>query len=637
MTRRVMQSCAIQIAAIASLLICVVKQPRAQETAYQILATKNVAVPMRDSVKLIADLYRPCLNGASVPGKFPTLLIRTPYDRTEGEDYYAPSFVPHGYVVMIQSVRGRYSSEGRWTFFRNDANDGFDTAAWIASQEWSDGGIGTLGGSYEGGTQYAMALANPPALKAMIPVVAATNPGLYGIRHHGAFELRFFTWLFSVGNPVDSPSYPSYLPGDAATRAALAASAAKYREYVTSLPFRAGTTPLRMAPDYESALVEVMSHGDYDDFWKNIPIDVVSHVAEEKDVPIHHVSGWYDSWSLDVANLNYPSLAKAKKSPQRLTMGPWTHTGTGESSSSGEAEFGPEAILSMENLTLVWMDRWLKGKSNGVENEKPVRIFVMGGGDGHKTPEGRVFVGGHWRSEDEWPLKRAVATSYFLRANGELERLKPGKEAPDQIQFDPKNPVPSIGGNVSSQMGLMEAGAYDQRCRPKVLGCIDERRLAARNDVLTFRTQPLDQNVEVTGRLVVNLWASSSAVDTDFTAKLVDVYPPSKDFPDGVELNIADSIVRARYRDSLEKPTLMVPGEIYRFQIELNPTSLVFAKGHRIRVDISSSNFPRFDVNPNTGEPLNQNRRTVVAVNTIYHDSEHSSEIVLPIVPSAGP
>jgi len=192
--------------------------------------------------------------------------------------------------------------------------------------------------------------------------------------------------------------------------------------------------------------------------------------------------------------------------------------------------------------------------------------------------------------------------------------------------------VPSIGGNVSSQIGLMQAGPFDQHCRTDVMGCTDTRSLSARNDVLVFQTVPLEENLEVTGRLVVNFWASSSAVDTDFTAKLVDVYPANKDFPNGVELNLADSIVRARYRDSLEKATMMTAGKVYKFRIELNPTSILFTKGHRIRVDISSSNFPRFDVNPNTGEPLNNNRRTAIAVNSIYHDAEHPSNIELPVI-----
>jgi uncharacterized protein len=600
--------------------------------SYEVLATKNVMVPMRDGRRLSTDLYRPARNGIAESGRFPTLLVRTPYDRSQDEDYYGAQFVPHGYVVAIQSVRGRYGSEGTWRLFRDDPADGYDTAAWIASQSWSDGSIGTLGGSYEGGTQHAMAMARPPALKAMVPLVAATDVGRYGMRHAGAFELRFFTWLFSVGNPVESPDYVSFYPGDPATRLALAEAAKDYRLYITALPLRASTTPLRMAPEYESTLIEVMSHGDYNSYWKDIGVDVTAHLEEHKDVPIHHISGWYDSWDLNVSNLNFASLAKTKKSLQRLTMGPWTHTRLGQSY-AGEAEFGHEAAVSIEDLELSWMDHWLKGRDNGADRDGPVRIFVMGGGDGHKTPEGRVYVGGHWRLEKEWPLQRAVSTSYYLHGDGTLGTEKPGAEAPSQLQFDPKNPVPSIGGNVSSQMGLMQAGAYDQRCRPEVLGCSDKRRLSSRNDVLVFQTPPLREDLEVTGPVVVDLWASSSAVDTDFTAKLVDVYPPNSDFPEGIELNVEDGIIRARYRDSLEKATFMTPGQMYRFRIELYPTSMLFAKGHRIRVDISSSNFPRFDINPNTGEPLNPNRRTAVALNTIYHDGGHPSNIVLPVIP----
>jgi uncharacterized protein len=597
---------------------------------YETIAAKNLMVPMRDGAHLATDIYEPSKNGVLASGKFPTLLIRTPYDRSRFDDY-AAIFVKRGYVFIVQSVRARYGSEGHFRFMRDDVADGFDTANWITSQPWSDGKIGMLGGSYEGGTQHAMAMGNPPGLKAMVPLVAASNVGRYGIRHNGAFELRLFTWLFSCGNPIDSPTYNAYYPGDAVTQEALAKASKDYKSYVTALPFRAGTSPLRLAPEYESTLVEVMSHGDYDSYWKDIGVDVVAHINDHKDIPIHHISGWYDSWDLNVANLNYVNLAKTKKSLQRLTMGPWIHAGLGNSF-AGEAEFGPEAQMDLEELEIKWMDRWLKEIQNGVDKEDPVRIFVMGGGDGHKTQEDRVFVGGHWRSEKEWPLKRAAITPYYIHSDGSLTATKPAAANPSVFEFDPKHPVPSIGGNVSSQIGLMQAGPYDQHCRPDVMGCTDNRSLSARNDVLVFQTAPLEENLEVTGPLIVNLWASSSAIDTDFTAKLVDVYPPNKDFPNGVELNLADSIVRARYRDSLEKATLMTPGKVYKFRIELNPTSILFTKGHRIRLDISSSNFPRFDVNPNTGEPLNNNRRTAVAVNSIYHDAEHPSNIELPVI-----
>ena len=596
------------------------------DAQYGVVISKNVMVPMRDGVRLATDVYRPAVNGVPAPGKFPTILERTPYGKTAG---WATYFVSHGYVAVAQDVRGRFDSEGSWRPHRDDGNDGFDTAKWIGEQPWSDGGIGTVGTSYPGGTQHALALANPPYLKTMIPVDAMSDYGRYGVRHNGAFELRWLNWIFNLGLPEGA--HPAR---DPRVREALVRLGEQVREYAKGLPLRRGMTPLKLAPDYEAWLVEAMSHGDYDDFWKNCGADVTAHVAEYKDIPVYLVGGWYDSWGAQTANLNYVTLSKAKNGPIRLIMGPWTHGGQ-TLSYAGEAEFGPDATLDFQAFHRRWFDHWLKGIDNGVDQEPSVRIFVMGGGDAHKTPEGRILVGGHWRDEREWPLARAVATPYYLHADGSLSPSAPGPSAPTHYLFDPKHPVPTLGGNISSNGVLMFAGAADQRCRKDFWMCEDERPLSARNDVLVFETAPLDRNVEVTGRLIVKLWASSSAPDTDFTAKLEDVYPPNSDFPAGVDLNVADSIVRARYRDSLERATLMKPSEIYSFTIEMYPTSLVFKRGHRIRLDVSSSNFPRFDVNPNTGEPLNDNRRWAVADNAVYHDPEHASEILLPIIPAS--
>jgi len=593
----------------------------AQPPAYDVIASKRIMVPMRDGVRLATDIYRPGRDGAPVEGKFPAIVERTPY--VPYGDWNAQTYVPRGYVLVIQSVRGRFGSEGHWTMFQDDARDGADLARWLGKQPWFDGGIGTIGTSYPGGTQHAMAVGNAPYLKAMVPVDAASNMGLYGARHNGAFELRFFNWIFIRGGAPDADN-----PLEQAEWKKLADMVP---EYLKSLPLRAGTTPLHMDPDYEAWLVEAMRHGDYDDWWKRLPNSVVEHVAEYEDVPVYHVTGWYDSWAAQVANLNYPVLSKAKKGPHKLIIGPWVHGGQ-EDTSAGEAEFGPEAAAHLTAFCFRWFDHWLKGVDNGVDREPPVRIFVMGGGGGKKVAEGRVFVGGHWRNEQEWPLQRAKPMTFYLHAGGGLSAEKPKASAPTPYQFDPKDPVPTIGGNISSAGNLMFPGAFDQRCRPNLLFCKDQRPLAERNDVLVFLTPPLANDTEVTGTAVVNLWASSSAADTDFTAKLVDVYPPSADFPAGVELNVADSIVRARYRDSLEKASLMQPGQVYRFQIRMYPTSLLFARGHRIRLDISSSNFPRFDVNPNTGEPLNDNRRWAVADNTIYHEPGRESQIILPVV-----
>ena len=593
----------------------------AQQQPYEIIASKRIMVPMRDGVRLATDIYRPGRNGAPADGKFPAIVERTPY--VPYGDFNAQYYVPRGYVLVIQSVRGRYGSEGHWTMFRDDARDGADLAKWLGQQPWFDGGFGTMGTSYPGGTQHAMAVGNAPYLKAMVPADAASNMGLYGTRHNGAFELRFFNWIFvrgsspDVDNPLEDAEWKKL--------------ADMVPEYLKGLPLRAGTTPIHMDPDYEAWLVEAMRHGDYDDWWKGMPNSVVEHIAEYEDVPVYHITGWYDSWTAQVANLSYAALSKAKKGPHKLIIGPWVHGGQGDTN-AGEAEFGPASVIHLPAFRLRWFDHWLKGVDNGAERDPPVRIFVMGGGGGKRVAEGRVFVGGHWRDEQEWPLKRAQPTTYYLHKDGTLSQEKPKESSPTHYLFDPKDPVPTIGGNISSAGSLMFPGAFDQRCRPNLVFCKDQRPLAARNDVLVYLTPVLERDTEVTGTTVVTLWASSSAVDTDFTAKLIDVYPPSADFPAGVELNIADSIVRARYRDSLEKAAPMQPGQVYRFQIRMYPTSLVFAKGHRIRLDISSSNFPRFDVNPNTGEPLNDNRRWAVADNAIYHQPDRESQIVLPLI-----
>lgn len=599
--------------------------PAQDDRRYEVLVSKNVMVAMRDGVRLATDIYRPASNGIPVAGKFPVILERTPYNK-DGMEKWASYFVPRGYIAIGQDVRGRYTSEGSWRPHRDDVDDGFDTAKWIGEQAWCNGNIGTVGTSYPGGTQHALAISNPPFLKTMIPVDAMSDYGRYGIRHNGAFELRWMNWIFNLGLP--NGARPARDPG---VREALTKLGEQVREYARGLPLRRDMTPLKLAPDYEAWLVEAMSHGDYDDYWKNMGASVVDHLGEYKDVPVYLVGGWYDSWGSQTANLNYVALSKAKKGPIRLIMGPWTHGGQSESF-AGEAEFGPEAALDFAAFHLRWFDRWLKGIDNGVDREPPVRIFVMGGGDAHKTPEGRIFVGGYWREEREWPPARTSSTPYYLHAGGGLSTQKPAP-APSGTHylFDPRHPVPTLGGNISSHGVLMFPGAADQRCRKDYWMCEDERPLSARNDVLVFETPPLQEDIEVTGRLIVKLWASSSAPDTDFTAKLIDVYPPNADFPSGVDLNVADSIVRARYRDSLEKATMMKPGEVYPFNIEMYPTSLVFKRGHRIRLDISSSNFPRFDVNPNTGEPLNDNRLWAIAENAIYHDALHPSHILLPI------
>jgi putative CocE/NonD family hydrolase len=598
-------------------------QPRCE-----VLVQKNIKVPVRDGTHLALDLYLPASAGQPLPGKHPTLLVRTPYDKN-GVVAEARWFAERGYAVAVNDCRGRYESEGLWRFIVDDPNDGYDICAWIGRQPWCSGRIGTMGTSYVGGTQHALACAGAPHLTCMIPVDSVSNTGIAGMRHSGAFELRFMNWIFTLG----APSARAAL-ADPRLRQALEQNGKLMPQHLLQLPIRPGCTPLKQVPEYESWLIEAMRHGDNDAFWKQPGHSVVDNVDRYKDVPVYHVTGWYDSWCRSNV-LNWQTLSKAKKSPQRLIIGPWTHGAQGRNV-AGEVEFPPEAALAFNDWRLRWFEHWLNDMSNGIEKEKPVKLFIMGGGDGKKSRDGRLRHGGHWRDADAFPLPETRFTSYYLHGAGRLSPEQPNAQsASTTFRFDPSDPVPTIGGNLSSVGGILEAGGFDQRCRPDTLFAKNQLPLSERRDVLVYQTDPLPGPVEVTGPIVVNLCVSSSALDTDFTAKLLDVYPPSSDYPLGFDLNLGDSITRMRYRASLERAELMEPGKVYSIKIHLYPTANVFAKGHRIRLDISSSNFPRFDLNPNTGEPLQQHRRMITADNTVYHDAARASHILLPIIPAA--
>jgi putative CocE/NonD family hydrolase len=600
----------------------------ADEAPYEVVVREDLRVPVRDGTRLALDLYLPARGGKPPEGKHPTLLARTPYNKA-GLAAEARWYAAHGYAVVVNDVRGRYASEGHWRFLLDDPDDGSDIVQWLAKQPWCNGKVGTFGTSYVGGTQHALACTRPPQLACMIPVDSVSNCGIAGIRHGGAFELRFMNWIFTIGAPNAREAL-----ADPKLKEALEANGKRMPQHLLHLPIRPGTTPLKVVPDYERWLVEAMRHADDDAYWKQPGYSVIDNVDRYADVPVYHVTGWYDSWCRQNV-LNWQALSKAKKSPQRLIIGPWTHGSQGKHF-AGEVEFPPEAALDFNAWRLRWFDHWLKGADNGVEDDGPVRLFIMGGGDGRKSNDGRLRHGGHWRDERAFPPERTRFTPYYLHADGSLSPERPKESAAaTTFRFDPADPVPTIGGNLSSVGGILEAGGFDQRCRGTTLFAHDQLPLSERRDVLVFQTPPLKEDVEVTGPLVVHLAVSSSAPDTDFTAKLLDVYPPSSDYPLGFDLNIGDSITRMRYRNSLEKAELMEPGAVYQVAIHLYPTANVFAKGHRIRLDISSSNYPRFDVNPNTGEPLQQHRRMVPADNTVYHSA--ATYIDLPIIPREGP
>jgi uncharacterized protein len=595
---------------------------------YEVTVQKDVMVPMRDGIHLATDIYLPTQDGQPLNQKLPTILDRRPYNK-DGCGGAGRYYASHGYAFVAQDTRGRYKSEGVWHMLTDDGIDGADAAAWIADQPWSDGKIGMIGTSYIGGTQHAMAMEKVPELVTIIPVDAMSNLGHASMRNGGAFELRFWNWIMFT-----SPK-GSRASRDPGTQAILQEMSDNRRIYLQNLPLRRDTTPLKLAPECEDWLVEAMKHGANDEFWEQN--NIIDFPERYKDIPVYLVGGWYDSWGSNTT-ANYMTLSKTIKGPVYLIMGPWIH-GAQHRSAHGQVDFGEEAAIKDHlGWRLQWYDHWLKGIENKVGREAPfatpVRVFVMGTGDGHKTEKGQLYHGGYWRDEHEWPLARTQYTEFYLLPSGGLSAKQPAaKNASTDFIFDPANPVPNIGGNISSGNDIMVQGAWDQKGGDHIWNFTDPIPLSTRNDVVVFQTEPLKEDIEVTGEIVVKLWASSSAVDTDFTAKLLDVYPPSPDFPGGFDMNIGDGIIRTRFRDSIEEEKLMEPGTPYEMTIKLYPSSNVFKRGHRIRVDISSSNFPRFDINPNTGEPLNDNRRQVIATNTIHHDAAHPSHILLPVIP----
>ena len=594
---------------------------------FQALRDDDVMIPVRDGVRLATDIYFPAVGGERAEGPFPVVLERTPYDkRSPANVTNGKYFARRGYVCAIQDVRGRFKSEGEWYPFAREAPDGYDTIEWLGSQPWSDGKVGTMGGSYCGSDQSAAATLDPPHLATMIVSVGACNYYHCSMRQNGALEQRFHTYVFRMASTSKEAL------ADAELRAAINdVYPDKLHELIDSYPLREGATVLRRFPSYERWAMDIMTHGDYDDYWRQRGYAISEYYDEHADVPTLYVGGWYDSYARATCE-NFVQLSIRKKSPQRLLMGPWTHGGWGVTH-SGDLDFGTEAHVDYNDLRLAWFDCYLKGMRTELADWQPVRIFTMGAGDHKPNYEGRVNYGGHWRSEPDWPLPETRFTPYYLRGDLSLSTEMPiaDESAATEFTFDPSDPVPTIGGGISAADQVMPPGGFDQRGRPDFHGCRDTLPLNFRGDVLSFQTPLLEADVEVTGPIEMRLWAASSAIDTDFTAKLVDVHPPGADYPDGLAINVTDSIIRARYRNGFETPEPMTQGQPYELVFQLYPTSMVFRQGHRIRLDVSSSNWPRFDVNPNTGGPLGRDRTYQLARQTVYHEPVHASHIVLPL------
>lgn len=600
----------------------------------------NVMVPMRDGVRLATDVYLP-EGAADIP--LPVLLERTPYDKrgTNHADFSVADEVPlskpeiarifaaNGYAFVLQDCRGRYASEGMFRKYLSEAEDGADTLAWIMRQPWCNGRIGTLGLSYSAHVQAALATLDPPGLAAMFLDSGGFSSAYHsGIRQGGAYELKQLTWALKHAQLAPETM------ADPARRAAL--EAVDIRRWIGVEKWRPGHSPISAAPEYEDFILEQWNEEGFSDFWKQRGIYARGWYDAFADVPMVHMSSWYDPYALTAIE-NFVGLSQRKRGPVKLIMGPWTH-GKRSLTWSGDADFGPQSTLDhlfgdYVALRRRWFDRHLK-REGADPLPEPVYLFTMGGGSGRRLPSGRLDHGGRWRTAPAWPPPDMAMTPFHLHPDGGLRAQPPAAPGRRSFVHDPRHPVPTIGGAIASGAPVMEAGGYDQREAAAFFGAREPwRPLAERSDLLVFETPALDADVELTGQAVADLFVSSTAADTDITIKIVDVYPPSADYPDGYALNIAHGILRMRFRDSFEAPEPMEPGKVYRVRIASFPMSNLFAKGHRIRVEIAGSNFPHFDINPNVDWRV-PGLSPVAAENSVHLGPRAGSRLLLPVVPA---
>lgn len=611
-----------------------------------ILLHRDVMIAMRDGVRLAADIYRP----QDSNGPLPVIMERTAYGKAERSRSeievgmsqpmtraeVAGHFVRHGYVVIYQDCRGRYGSEGEFTKYLAEGPDGYDTLAWIVDQPWCNGRIGTMGLSYAAHTQMAMACLNPPGLTTMVLDSGGfSNAFTCGIRQGGAFELKQATWAYN--NAHDSLTARN----DPLLRDALRAE--DLHAWFGAMPWAEGRSPVRWIPEYEAYLLDQWRRGTFDDYWKQVGLYAAGYYDTLPDIPVALLSSWYDAY-VQTTLENYAGLTRSSRRPVSLIMGPGLH-GNRNTHFAGDVHYGEAASLggnvatSWLEFRRRWFDRWLKQQDNGVDSEPAVRVFLMGGGSGGRTAEGRLDHGGRWIDAPSWPLPQAQPLRLNLHASGRLAAdLPPADAAPMVYDFDPATPVPTIGGALTSGQPIFEGGGFDQREATRFYGCTRPGLpLSARRDVLSFETEPLPEDLAVVGPIKVTIFASTDGPDTDFTAKLIDVYPPSADYPTGFALNLTDGIFRCRYRKSFEQPELCIPGKVMEIVIEPFATANLFKAGHRIRLDISSSNFPKYDVNPNTGAAEGIGRTRRIARNSILADAAYPSSIDLCVLPGKYP
>ena len=560
----------------------------------------NIPVPMRDGVNLSADIWLPASSQGD--GPWPALLLRTIYDNQEPRYMgWTRKFIERGYAVVVQDCRGRGDSGGEWEPYVCELNDGYDTHEWVGQQSWCDGNVGTFGLSYPGFTQTLPASLRSKYLKAVAPIASQQdNYGHHrvnGVIHHSVS----LTFLNMLGHSMQSESLKHY----------------DQQEFFKTLPIdTAMEVVTRTHPYYKG----VIDHEQYDDWWDSYSL---RNKYSEMAVPSLFITGWFDSLSHENFKLFNGWTTQARTEDARkktkLIVGPWSHQVSpwgrepmGENGEYQDRTFGRQGLWDIVDMHTHWYDQRLKGIDTGIDDEPPIKLFVMGQNE--------------WRYENEWPLARTEWTKYYLHGTGDSAGtggwLSPDlaaiDETADRFTYDPADPVPSWGAQYQSL----------DLCGPR-----DRTAIEQRADVLTFTSAVLTQAVEVTGPVTATIWASSDTLDTDFTAALVDVEPAAEDGEEGRPIILCEGIVRARFRNGTDNPEMMAPGEIYEFDIDMWDTSNLFEEGHRIRVEISSSNFPRYNRNLNSGNPIATDTEITVANQQVYHDSLHPSHITLPVIP----
>ena len=606
------------------------REPRYSE----VLVRPGVRVPMRDGVSLATDLYLPAQDGRVVTDGVPTLLMRTPYGKGSGNSVQAMRWARHGYVIACQDVRGRYESEGEFAPFIQEAEDGYDAVEWLAAQAPCDGRVGTLGGSYLAYAQAAMATQAPPHLAAMCHFFGYPH-GYHSVRQGGALDVFWLSYfvMMAADGAKESRADPNVLQ---------ALREMRFEEWLDRLPLKEGQTPLSLAPSYERAYFDYVRHETLDDFWKQPGLSPALYLERFPDVPTLWICGWFDHYPYaDPDTLAFTRLTQMGQQNQYVVFGPWTHGEVGRQ--IGQVTFGEGSAMAaaFPDYELVWFDRWLKDVDDEGLFAARAKYFVMGGGEGAKTRGGLLGHGGRWETAASWPPEDVSVVPWYLHPSGEL-KASPSTQPDSRTVYlaDPSNPAPSSTGVCYTVTRLVQGGtrrintngAWDQVEGPHLYGCQPPYRpLNARADVLTFQTDPLTDDIEVTGHPIVELWIESDAPDTDFVAKLIDVYPSSKDYPAGLALGVTEGIQRAKFRDGFEEPKLLSRGQVYLIRVRMRPVSNRFRQGHRIRIDITSSGWPHFDVNTHTGRNPSLDYERRVARNTVYHDHERQSRVLLPV------